>query len=358
MRSRLPITLGLVAVVALGACTEEEETPEPLRAVRSVVATAADEVQQVTQTGEIVARRDVPLAFKLGGRLLTRPVEAGAVVKAGDLLATIDPRDLENQLRIAEAEVEAATAGESVARTHVERQRQLASRDIVSKAAVEAAEADWQAALARVEASKAQLAAARDQLSYAELRAPEGGTVIAIAAQPGEVVAAGQPVLRIAAGGEREAAFNISEKLVAGAQAGLPVGISLVSDPQVTADGILREISPAADPVTRTYRVLVSLKDAPERMGFGATVEGTVAISSPGLMAFPAAALTNEGDLPAVFVVEEGTGLLKRKPVTIARYEQDRFLVTEGIEAGDRVVTAGVSKLRPDQAVTLMEDGQ
>lgn len=357
MRLGVPVTISMLAIAALVGCTEEEAGPEPLRSVRSVIVSPTVENETITQTGEIVARRDVPLGFRLGGRIAARPAEIGTTVAAGDLLATLDPRDLDSQLRIASAEVEGALAALSVAEAHADRQTQLLERDIVSKAAVEAAEADRQTAAARLSAAKAQLAAAEDQRSYADLRATEAGIITAVLAQPGEVVGPGQPVVRIAAAGEREAAFNVSERLAAGAEPGLPVTVSLISDPSVAVGGVLREVSPTADPVTRTYRVLVSLPGEARGMPFGAAVQGSVTFGASGLVSLPRSALTSQDDAPAVFVVtEEGT--LSRRPVTVARYEDDRVIVAQGLNDGDRVVTAGVSKLRPDQAVLVTEDQQ
>ena len=349
--------IGFLALSVLIGCKEEAEAPEPLRTVKSVVVTPSAEAEVVTQTGEIVARREVAISFKLGGRIASRPVEVGMAVQPGDVLAALDPQDLDNQIRVANAEVEVARAALEAAQANADRQKVLFERGIVAKAVVEAAEADRKTAEARVAAGEAQLASAKDQRGYADLVVTEAGIVTAVLAQAGEVVAAGQPVVRVAKSGEREAAFNISERFVAGALPGLPVTVSLLSDPGVTTPGILREVSPTADPVTRTFRVLVSLPEAGPAMAFGATIQGKVSFDLPGTYSLPAAALTSEDGKPAVFVVSDD-GILSRKIVTVARYEQDRVLLADGIAQGDRIVTAGVSKLRPEQAVLVSEEGQ
>jgi RND family efflux transporter MFP subunit len=357
MRFHVSIMIGAIALTALAGCKDEEEAAEPLRAVRSLIVTPGAERESLTQSGEIVARREVAIGFKLGGRLASRPIEVGMAIQPGDVLATLDPQDLETQIRIAEAEVNAARAAVEAAQANADRQQLLLQKDIVSKAAVEAVEADRKTAEARLSAAEAQLTAARDQRGYADLRATEAGIVTAILVQAGEMAGAGQPILRVAKSGEREAAFNVAERYVAGALPGLPVTVSLLSDPSITTQGTLREVSPTADPVTRTYRVLVNLPKGAPDMAFGATVQGAVTFDLPGMISLPAASLTSQDGKPAVFVVS-AEGILTRRSVTVARYEEDRVLLAEGLVAGDRVVTAGVSKLRPEQAVLVSEDGQ
>jgi RND family efflux transporter MFP subunit len=360
MKLHTLILLGLMAAATLAGCKEESAHADPqveaLREVRTLAVARETERDTVIQTGEIVPRREIAVSFKLGGRVTVRHVDIGERVAAGDLLAEIDPRDIDNEVLVAAAEVEAAEAALTAARSHVDRQHKLFARGVVAKAAVEAAEADLQAALSRVDAGKAQLAALQDKRSYTEVRATEGGIITEVGVEPGEVVDVGQPVLHIAAENEREAAFNISERIVAGAVPGMRVEVALLSDPGVVTPGVLREVSPIADSVTRTYRVLVSLPEAPPELTLGATVEGRVSLGLPGVIAVPAGALTSMDGAPSVYVVDPGTHTLLRKAVTVTRYEEDRVLVSAGLTAGDLVVTAGVSKLRPDQKVALAEE--
>ncbi|WP_158241776.1 efflux RND transporter periplasmic adaptor subunit [Tabrizicola sp. TH137] len=346
-----------MAVTVLTGCKEEAVAPEPARAVRTVEVTAEATEEAVTRTGEIVPMRALDLAFKVPGRILQRDVTPGDRVRSGDLLATIDPRDIENSVAMAEAEVAAAEAAEAAARAQAERQRQLFEKGIVAEAALQAAEAEAEAAKGRLNSERAKLASARDQRSYADLRAPVDGIITAVMADPGEVVASGQPVVQVAAGSAREAAFNLSAELASQAKPGLAVEVMLLSDPTVTTTGTLREVSPVADPVTRTYRVFVTLPDAPDAMSFGSVVEGKVLVPVAGRFTIPAAAITVQDGAPAVYVVDAGMKL-ERRPVTILRYETATAILSGGIGVGDRVVTAGVSKLRPGQDVTLWEAAQ
>lgn len=350
--------LGALLVMAvLAGCKEEAAAPEAARSVRTVVVAAESGFASVTQTGEVVPLRALDLAFKVPGRIVTREVALGDVVQAGDLLAGLDPRDIDNSVATAEAELAAAEAAEAAARAQAVRQRQLFEKEIVAEAALQAAEAEAEAAKGRLNAARAGLASARDQRSYADLRAPVGGIVTAVLSDPGEVVAAGQPVVQIAEAGAREAAFNLSADLAAEAVPGLTVEVALLSDPKVASTGTLREISPMADPVTRTYRVLVALPGAPAAMGFGTVVEGKVTVPVAGSFTIPAAAITAMDGAPAVYVVDDAMKL-ERRPVTVLRYEAETAVLSDGLTPGERVVTAGVSKLRPGQDVTLWEDAQ
>ncbi|MCU0906584.1 MAG: efflux RND transporter periplasmic adaptor subunit [Rhodobacteraceae bacterium] len=358
MPGRLSLTLGaLLALAVLSGCKEEAAAPEPPRAVRTVALAAETTFDTVTQTGEIVPMRAVDLAFKLPGRVVQRDVALGDRVQAGDLLAALDPRDIENSVAMAEADVAAAEATEVAARAQADRQRQLFGREIVAAAALQTAEAEADAAKGRLDAARASLASARDQRSYADLRAPVDGIVTAVLVDPGEVVATGQTVVQIAEGGAREAAFNVSGALAADATPGLAVEVALLSDPTVTIGGTLREVSPVADPVTRTYRVLVALPDAPGAMVFGAVVEGHVRVPVAGSFTVPASAITVLDGAPAVYVVDRAMQL-ERRAVTVLRHEAQTVVLTGNLAAGDLVVTAGVSKLRPGQDVTLWEAAQ
>lgn len=347
----------LLVVAALSGCKEDVAAPEPARAVRTVEVAAKPAVESLVQTGEIVPMRVLDLAFKVPGRIVRRDVALGNRVEAGDPLASIDPRDIANSVAMAEADVAAAEAAEAAARAQAGRQRQLFRKGIVAEAALQIAEADAEAAKGRLDVARASLASARDQRSYADLRAPVGGIVTAVMADPGEVVSAGQTVMQIAEDGAREAAFDLSAELAAQAKPGLKVEVALISDAGVATTGTLREVSPVSDPVTRTYRALVALPNPPESMVFGAVIEGRVSIPVEGSFTIPAAAITVLEGAPAVYVVDSALKL-ERRPVTVLRYEAETAVLSGSLKPGERVVSAGVSKLRPGQDVTLMEDAR
>lgn len=340
-----------MALLLLGACSEETPQAEAPRPVRTIVVAPAPVIDTIVQTGEIEPHTQTDIGFRIDGRLATRTVELGAVVHKGQILATLAPQDAQNDVRSAEADLESAVASETLAKSAMDRQRLLFEKQIAAAAKVEESEANWRSAVARRESAEALLANARNRLGYTDLVAPQDGIVTAVLANPGQVVGAGQAVLRLASPDERDAVFNVSEKVLNAVPADVAVEVALVSNPQITARGHVRDVSPTADPVTRSYRVRIVLPEAPAAMIFGAAVTGRVMLDGPPLITLPASALTSADGRPAVFVVDPERQVLVRKPVTVARYTADHALISDGLSAGDAVVTAGVSKLRPDQKV-------
>lgn len=350
-----PLRLLLLAGTAwaLAACSEKAAPPAPPRPVRTVEVqpTATDDV--LTQTGAIQARVETDLAFRVAGRVVGRSVEVGARVKAGETLAALDDGDLANELRATEAELNGAQAAAEAAQAALKRQKSLFEKQLIARSELDAAEAEARTSAAREKAANAALANARNRLAYTRLIATDAGVVTAIGANAGQVVGAGQMIVRVAADGAKEAVFDVSERHLAAGSMEMPVVVALASDPRVVVRGSIREVSPAADPITRTYRVRVTLPDAPEAMSLGATVTGTVELPAGKLIAVPGSAITSKEGAPAVFVVDLATGKLALRPVSVARYTGANALIASGLAGGDRVVTAGVSKLRPEQVVKL-----
>ncbi|WP_430292805.1 efflux RND transporter periplasmic adaptor subunit [Pseudomonas sp. B1-22] len=340
-------SLGLTMV----GCREEKRPEEPLRPVRTLIIKPATVGEEVAQTGEVQAEVETDLGFRIGGRVATRSVEVGESVAKGQVLATLDPNDVQNEVRTAESEVTSAQAAEQLERAGLDRQRTLFAKQFVARARVDEAEANWRAANAKLNVAKTQLLTARNKLTYTELRAPDAAIVSAVAVNAGQVVEAGQLAIKLASTHERVAVFNVSERLYTSVPPDAKVEVALASDPTVKVLGPIRDASPTADSATRTYRVRISLPDAPPTMTLGATVTGRLALPGKALIALPASALTNVDGKPAVFVVEPSTHELIRKAIVVARYTADQALVESGLAEGDAVVTAGVSKFRPGQKV-------
>ncbi|WP_210242777.1 MULTISPECIES: efflux RND transporter periplasmic adaptor subunit [unclassified Mesorhizobium] len=331
------------------------EKPRPVKVLRVLPTDVAD---IIAQTGEIQPHTETDLGFRVNGRIVSRTADVGARVSAGETIAVLDSSDIANEVRAAEADLESASAAETAARSTLDRQRSLFDKQVVAKPALETADAEWRSAASRREAAEANLENARNKLGYTKLVAVDAGVVTAIGANAGQVVGAGQMVVRVASDGAKDAVFNVSERLISGASEDIPVRVALTSDPAVNVLGSVREISPAADPVTRTYRVRVALPGAPKAMTLGATVSGTVEIPGGKVMVVPALAITSRSSSPAVFVVDTATSKLALKSVVVARYTDTSAVIQSGLAVGDEVVVAGVSKLRPDQAVKLEEAGQ
>lgn len=340
--------------LAVGGCRDDEtaraERPRPVRTVIAAISEVRDEI---VQTGEIAAHIETDLGFRIDGRIVSRTVEVGRRVAKGELLATLDRRDIENEVRAAEAEVTRAEAAETLAKSALDRQRTLFERQFVARVRLEEAEASWREANARSKVAVSSLETARNKLTYAELRAPDDGIVSAIAINAGQVVAAGQVAVKLASLRERDAVFNVSERQFLTIPEDVQVEVALAADPAVKLTGTFRDAAPSADPVTRTYRIRIALPAAPDAMTLGATVTGRVVAQGRPLFVLPATALTSANGETAVFVVDPIRQELIRKRVEVARYTATQVLVASGLGAGDAVVTAGVSRLRAGQKIAF-----
>lgn len=359
------VRLGLISLGVLLAAggiylkltrTTQKEEPIALRPVKTLVAKSIDEADVLQQTGEIQPRTETALGFLIGGKLIKRGVEVGDSVKAGAVLAAVDDTDVSNELKSAEAELSGALSAENQATLANTRAAELLKISVISKADAEVAEAAFRAAVAKREAAQSLVEAARRKKSYAVLTAREDGIVTAVSANIGQVVAPGQVIVSIASMGEREAVFAVPETLIHLGSIEVPVEVSLVSNPAIKTIGKVREVSPTADPGTRTFRVRVSLPQAQEEMAPGVSVLGKAMLTSRRTFHLPPSSLTSVSDQPAVYVVRTKTGTLERRPIKVGRFTKDLVSVTEGLNEGDLVVTAGVSKLRPDQSVKIEQE--
>ena len=342
----------VLPVLALTACNPPPPATEKPRPVRTVTVTPLPGGEDVVQTGEIRPHVETDVGFRLDGRLTNRSVELGSVVRQGEVLATLDDTNARNDEAAAQANLASAGASEDLAKVALDRQQSLLDRQVVAQARVDEARANWRAAVARREAAEAALANAASKLGYTRLIAPKDGIVTAIGAQPGQVVPTGQMVVRLAGSDARDAVFNVSEALINSSPRDIEVKVALLSDPTVTVIGTVRDVAPSADPVTRTYRVRIALPAEPP-MAFGAAVTGTVRYSGGRTIALPASALTSQDGQPAVLLLDRTTATLTSRSVVVARYTPNEVIVASGLAGGEEVITAGVSKLRPGQAVAV-----
>jgi membrane fusion protein, multidrug efflux system len=250
-----PRLLALAATaVVLAACQPESKVQAPeVRPVRTVTVAKRDVGETVTYTGRIEAENETRLSFRIGGRMVERSVNTGDRVEPGQVVAKLGPQNELNALRSAQAAVTAAQAQFTEAQNNYERQKFLLARDVASRVQYERAEQTRDTAQAQLDSAQAQLKIAQDQVSDTELKADAGGIVIATAAEPGEVVQAGQLIVRVAPKGGRDAVFDVPGQVLRSAPHDVLVTVSLTDDPAVTTIGRVREVSPQADPVTRTF---------------------------------------------------------------------------------------------------------
>ena len=357
LRRTLASLTVLSMVMALSACSKEEPAPPPPpRMVRAVKAELKAAELGGSATGVIESRYSAPVGFLVGGRVIERAVDVGAMVAKGDLLARLDPADFQNRLTAAQSQVSAAQGDVAQAGPQEQRQKSLLKQGYTTQAAYDQSLNAVNSAKARLQAAQANLRLAQDQVAYTTLKADTDGAVTAVGADPGQVVTAGQMIVTISQLTAREGVFSVAEQIATQVPVGLPVLVALQSDPSVAVNGAVREISPRADPVTGTYTIKVSLPEAPDAMRLGAVVIGTVEAQGDVVAVLPSTALFDTNGQPTVWVVSPTEMTVSRRPVTVARFDADRVTISKGVKTGDLVVTAGVNSLAEGEKVRLPQD--
>ena len=355
----LTLSLGaagiLILLSPLTACHKEEKAAsQAIRPVRTATVELQEGGENVSLTGEVQPRYQADLGFRVNGKILERPVDVGTQVKKNDLLARLDPQQYRQDLEVAKSEIAVAEAEVTRSQAQEYRQRELLKNGHTTEVAYDQALKTFKTAQAQLDAARARQIQASENLAYTELKADNDGVITAIGADAGQVVSAGQMVVRLAQPGEREAVFNIAEGAFKKRPTDPTVTVHLVSNPEIETAGKVRYISPQADPATRTYTVRVSLPDAPPQMRLGANVVGTVTLDQGQTVSIPGSALFQKDGKPAVWVVEKDS-TVQLKPIAVQRYQGDSVVVGDGLAQGDVVVTAGVQKLLPGQKVALMD---
>ncbi|ADW73242.1 efflux transporter, RND family, MFP subunit [Rahnella aceris] len=355
----IPAACLIIVAIVLTGCGDKAHKQAPsVRPVRTISAPPPVALSSLIQTGEIRAHEEVTLGFRLDGRILTRQAEVGDRVIAGQVLATQESETSRNQFSSAQADLNSARAAEQVAALSLRRMQLLMPSGAIARSQLDSAQADWQAARAKRQSSEDALKNAQENVSWTKLTAPADGVITQVSASAGQVVSAGQSVITLASGSLRDAVFDVADPQSVPQQADSLFTISLLSAPSVVAQGHFRDVSPQADPQTRTWRLRITLDNPPPAMALGASVQLTLNASGPRLTALPASALTRSGDKPAVFVVDEKTLTLHLRPVDIGRYSTSEIFLSAGVQPGERVVIAGVSKLREGEKVMPGEDSE
>jgi membrane fusion protein, multidrug efflux system len=346
----------LVLPLALLGCRQPPKTAVPIRPVRTVTVEPRDVGTTLSQTGDIEARTETDFGFRVGGKIVARPVDVGSRVRTGEVLARLDDQPERNRLQSAQAALAAAQA--ELVRTQAEEGRQsaLLKDGYTTKQRYDTALRDLQTAEAQLASARAQLNLAQDTLAYTQLHAGMNGVVTEVFADAGQVVAAGQKIVRVADPKALEGVFGVPAIAFSMVPRDAKVQVALTDDPHIETTGTIRYASPQADPLTRTYTVRVALADAPPEMRMGATVTGRVTLPGQKVIELPGAALFEQDGKPAVWVFDPASGTVLLKPVRVLRYESGVVLIASGLARGDIVVTAGVHVLRPGEKVRRLAE--
>jgi len=356
-RHRALVALLPAAALALTACSRPAPVEEPVRAVKVLSVRGAS--LQATQefSGEVRPRIESRLGFRVAGKLVSREVELGQHVRAGQMLARLDPQDYRLAADAAQAQLGAAVTNRDLAAADFKRFKELREQNFISGAELERREAALKAAQAQVDQAQAQLAAQRNQGAYTTLLADAAGVVTAVEAEPGQVVSAGQPVVRLAQDGPRDAVFAVPEDKLGLVRAGRLVEVR-VWPGQTQLGGRVREVSASADPVTRTYQVKVAIEGRqPPPLGATVTVLPRVeGQEQRQAIKLPTSALRQDGQTTAVWVLDRASMTVLSRPVQIATADGNEAVVAAGLQEGELVVTAGVHVLSPGQKVTIYRE--
>jgi RND family efflux transporter MFP subunit len=348
LHSHLRNTFSLIALLLILCSCSKEQVPvteKPVRFAATMVVGALSERENNLYSGEVHARHETVLSFRVSGKFIERKVEVGNQVAAGQLLARLDPADNALQQTAAEAQYLLAEA-------ELKRFKELHEKNFVSQSALDAKETALKAAVA-------QTGLARNQAAYTSLRSDHGGVVYAVLAEVGQDVSVGQPILRLAQDGEREVSIAIPESRIAEIKVGMPAQIELGGK---TIIGRVREITPAADAASRTFPARVSF-DAGKvnsELGMTARVRINESVKSNGTSTsafrIPLTAIYQQGDKAAVWIVGADNSVSLR-PVVVTAYRENGALISSGLSAGERIVSAGVHKLTQGDKIKIADNG-
>jgi membrane fusion protein, multidrug efflux system len=348
----------MVLLAGLAGCGDEARVADVPRPALVVQPGGGATAAMSAYAGEVRAREESDLSFRVGGKLVRRDVDAGARVKRGDVLAVLDGADLGLQAQAAQAQLAAAEADLARARGDRDRYAKLVQQQMVSRSAYDAQNAAFKAAEGQVRAARAQAEVARNQAGYAQLLAPRDGVIAMRKAEVGQVLAAGQPVVSLATDAGREILINLPESRIREFRVGQPVLVELWSAPGQPLPGTLREISPAADAQTRTFAARVDLAgDAAAAVELGQSARVYVQeTGSKAALTVPLSAVQRStGGATAVWVVELKTGKVRSQPVQLGRLGGTEVPVVSGLKSGDWVVAAGGHLLREGQVVAPVD---
>jgi RND family efflux transporter MFP subunit len=350
------VTLGLCSALLLMGCEKKPEESEPVRPVLSVIVQPQVQADRGRFAGTIQARYESTLGFRVGGRIARRWVDVGSEVKSGDILASLDPADQRNQLRAAQGDLAKVQAQWINAQADARRQQQLFDRGVGAQAQLDEATTNLKTTSAALEQARAAVSQARDQLGYSELHTDHAAVVTNWQAEAGQTVNAGQPVVTLARPDIKEAVIDLPTYLAEQLTADLKFEVASQLDPSINTTATLRELEPQADAATRTRRARLTLATTPESFYLGTAISVTLTSAVPPRSELPASALLEGDGQPRVWVVDPKQNTVAIREVKLLERTPTSVVLSSGVQAGERVVTAGVNSLKPGQKVIVNEE--
>lgn len=362
MKKTTLILAAAASAMLLGACSKPAPPEEPIRAVKIMTVGVNTFSSGYEFAGEVKAKNESRLGFRVGGKIIKRQAELGQRVKAGQVLAQLDPQDYKLAADAARAQLQLAATNRDLAAADFKRFAALREQNFISGAELERREATLKAAQAQVDQAQSQLNVQGNQANYAVLVADVSGVVTAIEAEPGQVVSAGTAVVRIAADGVRDVVFSVPEDKVSSIKPGMAMKVRGWAQDAQTASSVgkVREVSASADPVTRTYLVKLALSGSAVPPPLGATVyvlpESLGGVQGMPVIKLPTSALRRDGQNSAVWVLDKASMTLKSQTIQIATADGNEAVIAAGLQPGMLVVNAGVHVLSAGQKVTIYKE--
>jgi multidrug efflux system membrane fusion protein len=356
--NRLPAvgpTLVVVAMLGLAGCSQEKvEVKEIIRPVKVVQIAQANDTRELSYSGSVRARTEMNLGFRINGKITERLADIGQQVKPGDVLARIDPADYELLVRSAQASLDAAERQVETVELTRKRAEQLFAKNFTSKSQLEQATLSYNQAVATRDSARSQLAQAQNQVGYTDLKAGQNGIVTAVAADVGQVVGAGTPVMTVAVDGEKEVLIAVPETDIAEFKPGKVVKAGFWSDDGLTLAGKVREVAGSADQQSRTFAVRVSLPNDPRvLLGMTANIAASAGNNSPQRVSIPLSALAQKDGQSIVWTVDRTGDTVHERPIKVADFTADGVHIAEGLRPGDVVVAAGTQFMTENLKVRL-----
>ena len=343
------------ALLLLAGCSKEEEAPEPIRPVLSVEVKGLDQQSLGRFAGNIQARYESTLGFRVSGRIARRAVDVGSQVEKNQLLATLDPTDQQNQLRSAQGDLARVQAQFINAQANARRQQELFDRGVGAQAGLDIAQTDLKTAQASLDQAKAAVSQAKDQLGYSELRADHAAVVNQWKVEAGQVVSAGEEVVILARPDVKEAVIDLPAGLAETLPEGVEFHVQAQLDPAVATTGILRELEPRPDSATRTRRARLTLRDSPAGLRLGTAISVTLSANIAQRLEVPETALQEVDGKIQVWLVDAQNQTVNPREVSVLSRHRGVAVLGSGVQAGERVVSAGVNSLKPGQKIKLDE---
>ena len=340
------------AATATAAKGSKAELPRPVRFQQAGLSSLSD---ISFLPGEVRPRFEQRYGFRVAGKIARRLVDVGQEVKAGQVLAVLDSQDVLPAINAQAAQVEVAKTDYKLQQSETKRQQELRDKGFVSGAALERQVATAEAADARVKAALSQLSNAQNGLNFQTLRADKAGVVIAVDAEAGSVVSAGQSVVRVAQLGEKEIIVNVSERAVALIKTAKGFAANFDALPGKLYAAKLRELSPAADAASRTYTARLSLINADDAVKLGMSATVRLDLGETQAIVIPNTALYTRDNATRVWLVDRASETVKAVEIKIGESTNEGVAVLSGLKPGDLVVTAGANLLQPGQKVRLLD---